>query len=212
VSRNAPLVSRRVRFDHLDRSHGYLLELAVFLLVLCELLKPQRILDLGSGFSSVVFRRYMLDARPEPAVCTVDDSPDWLEKTRGFLASHSLPTSDLVTWDSFLQQGRGSFDLVLYDLFGPMQLRIAALPRALQLARAGRIIVLDDIDREIYGPYARRLVKQSRMPSYSLRLLTRDSFGRYALLIEARQEVSASTLLSSGPERPAPAGPEDDDG
>src|SRR5581483_11179383 len=48
------------------------LPLATFLGVLCEQLRPQRILDLGSGFSSYVFR-----ASAAPEVWSLDQSPAW---------------------------------------------------------------------------------------------------------------------------------------
>ncbi len=57
-------------------------ELSTFLMILCDVLKPKRILDCGSGFSSFVFRYYMSNVTPEPEVWSVDTSPEWLEKTR----------------------------------------------------------------------------------------------------------------------------------
>ena len=63
------------------------LETSALATVLCEITRPHRILDLGSGFSSYVFRRYAATASPQAEVWSIDDSPHWLEKTRGFLAS-----------------------------------------------------------------------------------------------------------------------------
>jgi len=44
------------------------LELSVFTLALCRLLRPARLLDLGSGFSSVVLRLYQREADHSPEV------------------------------------------------------------------------------------------------------------------------------------------------
>ena len=43
------------------------LELSVFLSVVCDALGPRAILDLGSGFSSYVFRSYAKEARTDPS-------------------------------------------------------------------------------------------------------------------------------------------------
>jgi hypothetical protein len=60
-------------------------ELAVFLDVLCRLIEPDRILDLGSGFSSFVLRRHLAsrDVGVHSVIWSIDDSPEWLEQTRG---------------------------------------------------------------------------------------------------------------------------------
>ncbi|MDP2727812.1 MAG: hypothetical protein Q8P59_09750, partial [Dehalococcoidia bacterium] len=54
----------RVSIDYMAVS----LELSAFLMVLCERFRPSSILDLGSGFSSFVFRYYASKATPKPTV------------------------------------------------------------------------------------------------------------------------------------------------
>jgi predicted O-methyltransferase YrrM len=155
------------------------LELAVFLRVLCKVRQPLRIVDLGSGFSSFVLRQHASEGSPAPVVWSVDDSPTWLERTREFLTSHGLPDDNLVTWDAFLRRRPRDFDLVLHDLGSPPT-RTAALPTALQVCRPGGIVVIDDMHRAWYRPYARRIVRESDGRYFSARKLTIDGLGRYA--------------------------------
>lgn len=169
------------------------LELASALAALCILFHPKSILDLGSGFSSVVFRTYSRLAPSTSVVWTVDDSDDWLAPTASFLKLHQLSTDNLVTWDLFLQRSVGGFDLVFHDL-GSMDVRRRTLPRAMTQARPGGLLMLDDIHKPLYGSFARRLVQAAGGRSYSLRWLTLDSMSRYAMLVPVSQGLSQSTI------------------
>jgi predicted O-methyltransferase YrrM len=156
------------------------LETAALLRVLCETRAPRRIVDLGSGFSSFVVRQYAAEASPAPEVWSVDDSPDWLGRTCEYLAAHGLPRDRVSTWPAFADAPAGSFDLVLHDLGAP-RTRMTALPIALRLAAPeGGIVVIDDMHKAVYRPYARRVVRESGLRYFSARRLTRDHFGRYA--------------------------------
>ena len=52
------------------------IELSVFLIVLCDMTRPQKILDLGSGFSSFTFRfmKSILEGGYRPIIWSIDDS------------------------------------------------------------------------------------------------------------------------------------------
>jgi predicted O-methyltransferase YrrM len=160
------------------------LELAVFLSVTCDECRPARILDLGSGFSSFVFRTYMLKASPLPEVWSVDDDAHWLERTRESLVKHDLPTEQLLTWSSFQQRSPGVFDLILYDL-GNMETRKRTLEHVLEYSAEGSVLILDDVQKPEYGSYARKFLKGRQHGLYSLRRYTLDDFGRYSLLVIA---------------------------
>jgi predicted O-methyltransferase YrrM len=157
------------------------LETAALLAVLCETRVPRRIVDLGSGFSSFVLRRYAATAERAPEVWSVDDSPQWLERTAEYLAAQGVARDRLSTWQAF-DEPPSSFDLVLHDLGRPA-LRMAALPAALALLRAGGVLVVDDLHKAAYRPYARHVVRGSGLRCLSARALTTDRFGRYAGLV-----------------------------
>jgi predicted O-methyltransferase YrrM len=157
-------------------------ELSEFLLVLCNIIKPKRILDLGSGFSSFVFRQYMVNAPLKPDVWSVDDSPFWLEKTHEFLAANSLPNENLITWDLFLKKNVETFDLILYDL-GSMDIRRKMISKIAPLINSNGAMVMDDTQFTSYRRYARQIFKECDLDYYSLKFFTRDKYGRYSWFV-----------------------------
>lgn len=153
------------------------LETAVLLHLLCVDARPRRLLDLGSGFSSFVLRRYAKETGAE--VTSVDDNGDWLARTAAFLADHDLSSDRLRHWDAFVADPAPPYDLIFYD-FSSMPVRRDNLPHALDWA-AGGIVVLDDLHKAPYADAARGLI--ARRPD--LRLLparghTADRLGRFA--------------------------------
>jgi predicted O-methyltransferase YrrM len=162
--------------------HAISLELGAVLLSLCRALRPRTILDLGSGFSSLVFRLYASDATPRPSVTSVDDSPEWLEKTRAFLSGFSVPPDNLLLWADFLELGPGKFDLVLHDI-GDMHVRGRTLSKALGYADRGGLVVLDDIHIRSFRARAEETLAAGGFEAYDLRPLTLDAYGRFAVIV-----------------------------
>lgn len=113
---------------------------------------------------------------------SIDDSKEWLEKTRTFLASHNIPSDNLIIWRSFVEQNYDTFDLILHDL-GSMEVRKEMLKEVLTLSHPGGIIVLDDIHKQNYRSYTKRLLNESNLNYYNLKFFTRDKFGRYSMLV-----------------------------
>jgi len=157
------------------------LELSVFTLALCRLLRPARLLDLGSGFSSVVLRLYQRQASHSPEVWSVDTSAAWLGMTRKVLEWLDLPTDGLATWREFAANGHAGFDFVLHDL-GSILTRSHTLERVLGLAAAGGVVVIDDANYGKVRRHARRLLRRRSIPYHDVGAATRDRYGRYALL------------------------------
>jgi len=162
------------------------LELSVFLMILCNIVKPKRILDLGSGYSSLVFRLYASDVNQEVEIWSIDDSFEWLEQTRCFLNTHHLDTGHLHTWDAFIKQirqdGRATFDLVLHDL-GNIETRKGTLKDVVTLANSNGVIILDDVHFKAYRGHIRWLLKESKISYRTLKDFTIDEFGRYSMLL-----------------------------
>lgn len=146
---------------------------------LCTLLRPQRVLDLGSGFSSFALRRYCRDENGSCTVHTVDDDAQWLERTRGFLVKHGLPTDGTYVWNSFQEQAGPPYDLILHDM-GRMNTRLDTLPRVLGLARADGLVVLDDMHKTEYAPHAVERCSSAGFVVCPLPGMTLDPMGRYA--------------------------------
>ncbi|MBC8417332.1 MAG: hypothetical protein H8E10_01910 [Desulfobacterales bacterium] len=164
------------------------LEFSSFLSVFCDLMRPTSIADLGTGFSSFLFRSYAAQSEQDVKVWSVDDSPEWLEKTRGFLAKQGLSDGNMGIWDRFIEGSYHGFDLILHDL-GSMDIRAKTLSRVLNLVRPYGFVLLDDIHITEYAPIAKKALRESGFKLYSLRHYTKDKFGRFASLATKRKGI-----------------------
>lgn len=160
------------------------LELSIFCILMCDMIKPQKILDLGSGFSSYIFRFLpsIIDNNYKPTICSVDDSMEWLNKTKTFLTSHDIPSNNLVIWDDFVEQQLGPFDLILYDL-GGFEFRKRNLKQIIKLCDKNGIIIFDDIHSADYGRYLNEILKGINCTCFDISYYTKDKFGRYSKLV-----------------------------
>jgi predicted O-methyltransferase YrrM len=158
------------------------LELSRFLLFFCVIRNPGRILDLGSGFTSFVFRAYAQAAPRNPVVWSVDDSAEWLEKTRTYLGSKGLSTENLVSWDEFESLKPEPFDFILYDL-GGFEFRRKSFENVLNRMAKEGVLVVDDMHAAEYGLHVKKKVVEHGMSGYSIRRYTHDRFNRYSLLV-----------------------------
>lgn len=63
------------------------LELYVFCILICDIIRPQKVVDFGSGYSSYVFRSLtsITGEDYQPTIWSVDDSAEWIDKTKTFL-------------------------------------------------------------------------------------------------------------------------------
>lgn len=160
------------------------LELAIFILVLCNSLKPKNIVDLGSGFSSFVLRFYAQNATYKPIVWSVDDNPLWLEKTKAFLSKHGVSNENLGGWDFFARQNNTKFDLILND-FSNLEVRESRFKDICGLLAPRGIILFDDMHYSYFSKFVRRASRQHNLKHYSLRLFTEDKFKRFSSLVIA---------------------------
>jgi predicted O-methyltransferase YrrM len=157
-------------------------ELAVFASVLCRLTRPRAILDLGSGFSSFVFRAHARQADPRPLVYSIDDSPAWLGQTRRFLEPRGLATDHLLTWNDLVAGDRPPFDLILHDI-DTLKTRLRRLDQVLDLCRPdGGLVIIDDMHVPGYRRAVLAQLDRRGCAHFSLRSLTRKRM-RYSYLV-----------------------------
>lgn len=183
----APKIARRFRDDYLDYlnrvghpNHAASLELIATLWLMAEALQPKRMVDLGSGFTSFIFRTWAAE-HPGVEVWSVDDSPEWLERTRAWLGEKRVSTENLAVWETFIQAPPAPFDLVLHDM-GMMDTRARTLNQAISLARKGGYVILDDVHKDEYRRYATGELERANIQALSLKAFTRDPIFRYAWL------------------------------
>lgn len=147
--------------------------------------QPKIAVDLGSGFSSYLLRRYQAERVAEGAECTImscDDDAHWLERTREYIEQHGLPSEGLYTWDDFLrEQPDIKPDLILHDLGHTVE-RVENMPRVMEMAHPGTIILLDDVQKRPIREAAMREAANHSYPYYDLTGFTFDNYGRYAAM------------------------------
>jgi hypothetical protein len=156
------------------------LELMAFIYTMCSVGKLTRLLDMGSGLSSFVFRLY---ARQTPGVTvySVDDDPAWLEKTRDYLLAHDLSTGHMFTLDQFLQTDAADFDCILHDL-NFVEVRIKYVEDVMKRVKQGGYVVFDDVHKQNYLFLLLSKLKLFKASVFDLKPVTTDNFGRFALL------------------------------
>ena len=71
---------------------------------ICQVLAPARVLDLGSGFSSLALRHYAASAAHAVRVVSVDDDPRWLDTTRDYLEAHGHSEGELRLWSDSVKR------------------------------------------------------------------------------------------------------------
>jgi predicted O-methyltransferase YrrM len=172
------------RYEHYVRNVSHAvwavsLESASAMHAFCTITRPGKVLDLGSGFSSAVFRLYARDT-PGCIVHSVDDDAQWLKRTREYLEETDLSTGGLQLWSDF-QASSGQYDFIFHDM-GRMALRASSLPFVFARLAPGGLLALDDMHKEPYATTARSECAAAGLRVFSLRGVTLDDFGRYACL------------------------------
>jgi hypothetical protein len=161
------------------------IELALVSWQILNKMQPKIILDLGSGFSSYLFRLYQSKNANSKVSCLVyscDDSEQWLQRTYDFLKNKNLSTSGLFLWNEFLEKNSNVRpDFILHDIGHP-RMRIQTLRVVIDMCHCGTILLLDDIQKENIRQAVLTHVKTKELRCYDLSKLTFDKFGRYAWL------------------------------
>ena len=181
----APLHERYVS-EVSNRFWAASLELSAFLWHLCRTVEVRNVLELGSGFTTYVFRRYAAESDEHVRVLSAEGDDAWLEKTGTFLGATGTPDGELVPLRELDgTMGEHRFDLVFNDIFG--EIRPAATALAADHTTPDGLLVLDDANRT---PDRRSLLsaaKKHRLTTYDLRPWTHDAIGRFALLAADRR-------------------------
>jgi len=153
------------------------LEMATFLNFVISTRKPSSILDLGSGFSSFVFRKF---SDTQTKIYSVDDNQEWLNKTKDYLTVNEIRNDKLFTWDEFKGESLDfKFDLIFHDL-GNMKTRQKALDDVLSFFNESGVIIFDDIHKIDYYRAVEDFNLKNNLFFKSVQYLTLDGFGRYA--------------------------------
>lgn len=157
------------------------LELATFIYTLCEVKKAAKVLDVGSGFSSFIFRLYASHT-PGVTVFSIDDDALWLEKTKDYLKKENLNTDNMYTVDEFFKSNIADFDIILHDM-NYVDVRIKYVEKVMNIAKSGGVVIMDDVHKPDYMLPLLNLLKIQDVSVYDLKPVTFDSFKRFALAV-----------------------------
>jgi predicted O-methyltransferase YrrM len=153
------------------------LETATYTLWAARQIGARSAVDFGSGFTSYVLRQVCDD------VVSVDDSPEWLEWTKGFLSRYGYTDARVEVWDDYKQTDR-KVDLVVYDFSGGA-MRDDNFQFAVGQIASGGIGIMDDANHEEHQKSMRAAAQHYRYELFGLQDYTRDWFRRFAALIIA---------------------------
>ncbi len=149
-------------------------EQSCFLSGFCQITNPSTVLDLGSGYSSLLFRKYA-----NASVTSIDDSKDWLTKTKNYLDENQVSSNNVFSWDEF--ENKGLYDLVFHDM-GNMETRINTFKDIANLVNKGGFLFLDDVHKVPYAKYVKDNLNLSKFDIYNIYNLTVDKYGRFMYL------------------------------
>lgn len=161
---------------------------SALLYALCETLQPASILDLGSGFSSYVTRTYQAESTSQIVVVSVDDSPEWLLRTRDYLERVELSYQELCTLEEFESRDHVPFDLVVYDL-GSMDTRTRWLGQAISYIKpVSGVGLIDDCHFPNFAGHVTATTHRAGGNCFDIASITRDQFGRFSFLLTGLQD------------------------
>jgi predicted O-methyltransferase YrrM len=157
------------------------LKKGTFLYFFCHLTKPKIVLDLGTGFSSYVFRLFDKN-EGATEVISVDESEYWLNETKEFLQKYNLSTEGMLTWEEYEYEQLPDFDLTFVDI-GNFNFRLRILPiLMIKIKKFGGVIIVDDFHMPFYRTRIKRMCKKMGLDIFSLRSVTRTRLNHNALI------------------------------
>ena len=161
------------------------LELAYFIMNYCIEYKPKRLLDLGSGFSSFVFRMYQNNFKEmDIIVYSIDDNDDWLEKTKNYLNKQNLQDDNLYNLEELKNLNlKNYFDLILLDL-NFVDVRKEYLNFSMNLLSKNGLLIVDDVHKVEFLREVKKAAKTNKFKLFNIKNQTLDSFGRFAILLK----------------------------
>ncbi|MBD5823297.1 O-methyltransferase [Lactococcus petauri] len=119
-------------------------ETVVYFQMLLDLMKPQRVLEIGTaiGFSALM----MAEAAPDAEIITIDRNPEMIALAKENLATYdSRKQITLLEGDAadLLADLQGEFDFIFMD--SAKSKYVEFLPRGMELLSENGVIIMDDI-------------------------------------------------------------------
>lgn len=155
------------------------------LLALYDELKPDRILDLGSGISSYCLRLLKQLHDLDTDIWSIDSDPGWLETSKLYCIGNGLDYRNFKTWDT-IKDSTEPFDLIFVDIDMSPKRKYYFEPVFNQFSKPGTVVMLDDMHKSLIYPAFDRFMKTKSYKEIDIKALTLDEYGRFSRLVEVR--------------------------
>lgn len=160
-------------------AHALSVETSALIWWTCDQINARQVCDLGSGFSSFVLHAYALTSGA--TVTSVDTDPEWLDKTRAFLADVEAPTDGLIMLDDWLISD-DKYDLILNDLAGG-DLRSSTYGETLDRLHPGGVAIMDDAQSSSHRTAMCVAAGERDLAMVDVWGATLDPIGRFAVMV-----------------------------
>jgi hypothetical protein len=157
-------------------------ELAQYLFIHCIHFKPNKIIDLGSGFSSFIFLSYKSLMNPDCNIISIDDDTNWLNKTKVFLMENKLPVDNLFSLNEVKEELIQDADLIFYDL-NFVQKRMILFDYFFKNLSKNGILICDDAHKIEYLRFLKIKSQEYKSGLFHLKHYTLDTFERFSIFI-----------------------------
>ena len=171
-TKKAILADRKALLKHTDLipdpRYPLFEETLLYLMAICHHYQPKRILETGSGLTSILLRKY----NPKALLITVDDDNHWLEQTDKLFHRfdphlHHQHQRSIINERVFKQYPwNEKFDMLVHDI-GNMSLRLHTLPSFITYTTPQCVTLLDNFGispyKELAHPF---LLSKGFVPLY----------------------------------------------
>lgn len=161
------------------RMYALSIETCAYVWWLCDQLEARSVVDMGSGFSSYVLRRYAANAPYPVEFASVDDDPGWMAKTVAYLDRQAIPSTNLHTPEEWAALD-GRYDMIVYDFSGGPARNEWMQPAVEHVTPKG-VVVFDDAQNPLHHIHMCE-VAQGRLTLLDLYYQTLDQVGRWATI------------------------------
>lgn len=155
-------------------------ETSLYMIEMCHRYKPERILDTGAGWTSVLLRKFW----PHAEIVSVEMEQLWLDRAAELIRRFQMDgIGQLHLWSDFLKQIHPWFDFISHDL-GNMAIRQETLATVVSFLDPKGIMFLDNFGVSGYKEFAGAYLMSHRFkPVYPKNPMAMDvSYaGRFAV-------------------------------
>lgn len=155
------------------------LEVCVFLMVLCDVIRPKSFLDLGSGISSCAVRLFKEKYFNNMCVWSIDSDANWLNKSRDFVVDAGLDADNFELWEN-IKHNTDKFDLIFFDIDYTKNRVNYIDPVLKSFTSDNSFIVFDDMHKGILVNAIKTFLSNYEYGRVNIKKYTLDKYKRFS--------------------------------